>query len=172
MITTILTLFLGCQFNVNINIDSSFKNIHRIEILNSLYKWHVISEEKICFDAKFVNINPDEILLHDFDNRSTIYSKNLQNILLILNYNKVNSDFVGITSDSDGNSDIFILYDDYFFNLLMLHEVGHLLGLNHSNNRNDLMFPELRNDVSNNDVIKLKCIMQLGKLLTVKNNCK
>lgn len=167
--------FAECIKIINIRVDDSFSCQEKIIINRALNSWHIASNKQICFNVLESKIHPEEIFLFNFDKVSTIYNNNLWEVIIsISKYNCILS-CIAITTKGLNNdpSDIFVVVK-YKLYPLIIHEVGHLLGIQHSQNNKDIMYGYINNNekISVNDKNVLRCLIENDLLLTWKSKCR
>ncbi len=75
------------------------------------------------------------------------------------NFNVINSAEISLLASKDGRK----LTDNQIM-LLSIHELGHAFGLDHSQNKKSIMFPELQDDISGLHNEDIEAINQLYKI--------
>jgi len=170
----ILLVFLNtvniCEFDIFIRVDNSFSKKQKEIIRKSMVAWYLASNRKICFTSVYYNL-PNEYATYNKDKQNTIYNANRGWKLFVANDRTCIYEIdkcIGITYNEENElySDIFIIEKRELFQLV-IHELGHLLGLNHSKNEKDIMyeFIDNKNKITNNDKKELNRVMNSGKLL-------
>ncbi|MDP2685245.1 MAG: matrixin family metalloprotease [bacterium] len=138
--------YLPAIFQINIAIDYSFTAKEKSIILKSLINWQEATHGLIIFHI--VNLNSHRIYLNDEDPMAS----SVINIINMLSTDKeikdcdeiFNFKILGCAVGSDPCGLVFLVMDRiHDSNTLVAvsgHEIGHLLGLSHSENKHALMY--------------------------------
>jgi len=173
---------VACKITVPIVLDDQFTKHERAVIIQATKIWEVASKDKIHFVLKVRKIPLIEAISYRVDGISTIYSgnKSWQRNVAIKMYGcsaikKCAAITVKGLHEKVPSADIFVVHKLRFLNL-MTHEIGHLLGIKHSLDPNDLMYEQIRlvgpgSYLSSNDKAILHCLIRSKSLLYWKNFC-
>jgi len=151
----------NCQFHLQYDIDYSFSNEDLMNILKAAKMWRIASGGGICFHFRIRNIDFEEYFLFTKDKKHTIYNAQ-HNILQHLTFWVFGGCFLencdNLAGLATNSGDIILSQKDTY--PTALHEIGHSMGLPHSNNPDDIMYPTLWSRyVSMNDIRVLHCLM-------------
>jgi hypothetical protein len=166
-----------CQRIIIVRVDNSFSKKEKTEIEKSATKWHFASLKRICFGIIYHNIYNDSTTYFS-DNISTIYNVNSDWKKVVAQEQRCKYEknkCMGVAISHNGNqlgADIFIIKRHKFYPLI-LHELGHLLGLPHSDNPNDTMFQEIKRNliITERDKSVLRCLMKSNQVTDWTNRC-
>lgn len=167
-----------CEYLIALRIDKSFTKKQKNAIERATKIWYSASKKRVCFYI----IEDDVSNVEDYrrDDITTIYSGNYRWHIHYANdhgciYQLNKCLAVTISSlTKKFRHDIFLIKHSKFLPLVV-HELGHILGLQHSNNIEDLMYEVIRRDIfkpSKNDIEVLECLMDSKQLRNFKNTCK
>lgn len=185
MIFNILVLLLPvlspCKNTIHLRIDNEFTKREVKVIKWALTSWTNASNKQLCFTTEMAEISPIEMLGFDRDNVSTIYSgKSLwQKAIIISRFDCTERNHcLAITTKSHGSKPYHDIFIRKMYNLytLMVHELGHVFGLDHSNKRKDVMYHTIRMKgrgtyISYKDKKMLLCLIKSKQLREWQANC-
>ncbi len=157
-----------CPHTILIRVDNSFSLNEKSEIKKAIVEWYMASNRKICFELIYQNIG-DESKTYFEDKFNTIYNAESgwgKKLALKYNCEYKKEKCMGITFGGKHlKSDVFIT-EKYKFFSIVLHEIGHVIGLPHSDDIDDAMHVKVRKNIviTDRDKIVLKCIMDKNKV--------
>jgi hypothetical protein len=163
--------FEECKFQLEYGVDSTFSETD-INLINSAAAaWIIASDKKLCFLLYTRDVKWYENFTFPYDEEATIYNAQggiWQQIGLYLNPYCQRKGCVGQAYRS---RDMFLTY--YSIYLVALHEFGHTLGLDHSPNGEDIMYPNINaTKVSKEDERVLRCLLEHKEpLLWMNSDC-
>jgi hypothetical protein len=167
-----------CDYLVALRMDKSLTKKQKNTVERAARSWHKASNKRICFYI----IEADVSKIEDYsrDDMTTIYSGNHPwHIVQANNHGCIYQldKCLGITTPSKTRKhvhDIFLIKKKDFYQLVK-HELGHVLGLQHSKNPKDLMYEDVRSYIkklSKNDIRILKCLLDTKQLKNWSHTCK
>jgi len=169
--------YAECDYLVAIRMDKSFSKKQKDAVEKAAGLWYDASMKKICFLIVEADVSKPED--YSRDDVTTIYSGHYKwQIHAAINHGCLFSldGCLGVTTPSKTHKprhDIFLVrHED--FRMLVAHELGHVLGLNHSKSKKDLMFEDIRSapaKLGKGDMHMLKCLLDKKKLRSWDNNC-
>lgn len=161
---------------IKINVDKDFGSNQKVIVKTALKDWEKASKGKICFSYNEVNVSKPTNFMRD--NLITIYSGNHPWHFVVskrVGCEYSNDHCMAITVRGDNRtSDIFVSMNNEKFLSLMRHEIGHVLGLDHSRNYSDIMYSYIRigMEISLRDRARLMCLIETDRLLKWRNDCE
>lgn len=172
----------SCEWQLRMYADNSFTAAEASDMGLALLNWNRASGGRICFTLYWMLLNPEYEQRHyHSDGMRTFYSgtrKWHKREASSGVCRKPGSCAAVTVWESKGDvADIF-----YFnrsrdgFRPLTEHEMGHVLGLDHSASERDIMYhrvgPKVGNSISPGDRKQLRCLMNSGQIGAYKNPCK
>jgi len=150
------------------------------EIQKAFDKW----SRYILADFKKINIknytpNEDIITIGFYSGKHNCLSfDGKHGVLAHASYSPFSMKSLSVHFDADENWNITgdlnsIFFKDPFFHNIAVHEIGHILGLNHNTDRRSIMFKKYSrfiSDLSNNDILNLQKIH--GTRLNIENRAE
>jgi hypothetical protein len=174
----------ACEWRLAIRADFAFSQAEASDIGMALMDWNRASDGRICFDLRWMLFSPEYEKAHwSSDGRRSLYSgdREWQRRAAMAEGDPCNKPgaCAAVTIWEAGNvADVFYFNRsrDGFLSLTE-HELGHLLGLDHSDDVHDVMYHK---NTSNNstcvisaaDKKELGCLMNAKTIGAFKNPCR
>lgn len=169
-----------CKTTIVLRIDDKFTKEQQEDIREATRTWYKASKRRICFLIGEIPIPKSEALTWRNDGCFTIYSgeyrwqKRVARKQGCVYKGKLPCVAITIMGKPDGiGGDIFIVRSNKF-RALMLHEIGHIMGLPHSMNKKDVMYKIIKNDClvpTRNDIKVVECLLNNNKVAVWNNDC-
>lgn len=142
-------IFSNNNKKTTIFIDSKFTPSEKSQILEAIKQWNTVLNGNLIFDTKVIQIDSDEKVFPPIDQQDIIVikTKKCSNCNALAYVNKIGGNYIFFVEQNT---------QSFQYKGVMLHEIGHILGLLHIN-RESLMHEKF----SNYDCIDFFTIKQL-----------
>jgi len=168
-----------CRVTVKLRVDAKLNCVESKKVIQAAKNWFDASLGSICFLLWWEKLDETkERASGQSDRISTLYSGKAAWHRKTVRDGCSSSSCLGLAIQGKHKAaDIFLRNDDAsVFRRLVEHEIGHVLGLGHSCNAKDLMYPSIgkrliRKNLTDNDKSMLWCLILLNKVMTWDEIC-
>lgn len=132
---------------IHIQVDKKFDQVQRASIAKAFAVWEDMSDHKIKFVVEWDRSQPSRFSNHHLEKDGGIFLWSLTKDELNDSQKDDWSGYIGLTQFGSGNNSAnVIVFNDCgesHFYAVALHELGHLIGLNHIPNKFSVMSPHV-----------------------------